>query len=155
MKQAVVSIFALAFASSQPAAAADIAGPGGEGVRRSGAFAGVSLRLPIGGQAEAPRAMLGAGFVHTAMRADGAGARRLALSGIGLDLAPRAEPQFSIGERSLSELKLHARGSGGSTPLIVGGVVLAAGAAALALGGGGGEEDRPSPCPPGVEVCAF
>ena len=117
------------------------------------AFAGATVRLPLGGRSTpVPEARLGVGFSH--YQRDGGGFM-VSRDGPALPVATGfsgGRLELFIGGRSLEQLEREHRLGARSTTfmLVIGG--LAAGAAAVLLLTDGDQED--GPCPPGVEVCA-
>ena len=150
----IAMIAALAAASAgfaAPAAAADTRDR--ETTRERAAFAGASVRLPLGGRrSAAPEARLGVGFYPS--RHDPAGG----MIGATVPALPLAfgfgggRPELLAGGERLSEIERRlGLGKSSTTLLLLGGI--AAGVAAVVLLADGDDDDEDSPCPPGVEVC--
>ena len=90
--------------------------------RQPAAFAGASIRLPLGGKQRArPSARLQLGMVH------GAGtARQIPAGGVELGLTGRGRPEMFVGGQSTRELRerMKLSGSTGDTVWVVFGVAL-------------------------------
>lgn len=103
--------------------------------RRSSAFAGVRLRLPIGtGHAERPSARMQLSTIHEYRNASGATVRSVRPDGLELGLNQRGRLAFSVAGQDVRQTQEQMRlGGGTSTYLIIGGVVLAVVILAVAL----------------------
>lgn len=148
-RTAFVSSFSAALLlAASPAAADPLHGAAFD--RQTGAFAGGTLRLQFGPSASrAPAARLNLGFEHSYRDASGAVTRRVQPPGLELGLRG-GRPELFVSGQSLRDVERRLGAGPGAAILVIGGVALG-GAAVAMLGSGGGE--RPSPCPPGVEVC--
>ncbi len=119
---------ALLLLSAQPCLAADDFRSTGAVDRRSGAFAGMTVRLPVGQQEAKPIARLQLTTVHQSYdRESRLSGRSVRPAGLELGLSGAAKPTFYVGGRSAADIekKLHMKGSN-TTLLIVGGVVVLA-----------------------------
>lgn len=117
---------AAALLAAQPCAAADDFRERRMTDVRPGAFAGVTLRMPIGeGAPRRPRASLRFTSVASIRDAAGASTTRYA-EGVEIGAGPNGRVSLSIGGQGTAQLKdrLGVGGSTGTTLLIVGGVVL-------------------------------
>lgn len=120
-------IAAAAMLAAQPAAAADDFRERRGAETRTGAFAGFSLRVPMGeGRTERPRARLQLTTTASVREAGGATTTRYA-PGIELGSSRRHGVALSIGGTDVRQVdqRLGLSGSRTTTILIVGGVVLA------------------------------
>ena len=127
MRPCFVAIAALLALASQPCLAADDFRDLGAGERRSSAFAGVRLRLPLGAEnPERPSARLQVASFHEYRDATGAMVRGHRSQGVEIGLARTGAPALFIGGRDVAaeRRRLEAKGSTGTTLLIVGGVIL-------------------------------
>lgn len=145
--------FAAMSAAVSPAAAAGPFDTGAATEQHRAAFGGVVLRLGLDGRdRRAPEPRLAFGFTRYERDMGGAFVARGATLPLEAGFAG-GRPQLFVGGESLQqfERRLGVSGSSGTTLLAIGG--LAAGAAAVVLLTR--DDDPASPCPPGVEVCAF
>ncbi|HEX8645120.1 MAG TPA: hypothetical protein VF702_14520 [Allosphingosinicella sp.] len=127
MKSCFVAMAALLALAAQPCLAADDFRDLGAGERRSSAFAGVRLRLPLGAEdPERPSARLQVATFHDYRNATGAMVRSHRSDGIEIGMARTGAPALFVGGRNVAaeRRRLEAKGSTGTTLLIVGGVVL-------------------------------
>lgn len=114
---------------AQPCLAADDFRSLGATERRSGAFAGMTVRMPLDRQRAKPTARLQLTTVHQSYdRSSGLSGRTIMPAGLELGLGRSAKPTLFVGGRSTADIeeKLHVKGSSGTTILIVGGVLLLA-----------------------------
>ncbi len=112
--------------SAKPCLAADDFRSTGAVERRSGAFAGMSVRVPMGQEGAKPSARLQLATVHQAYdRESRLSGRTLRASRIELGLSGSAKPAFYIGGRNAAEVetKLQLKGSG-TTIVLVGAAIL-------------------------------
>ena len=119
-------IVAAAVLAAQPCAAADDFRDMRAPERRSGAFAGLSINVPLDrGIRRRPTARLQLTTTSTVRRADGATITYRA-PGDELGAGRRGRPTYSIAGQNPAEMRerLGVGGSTGTTLLIVGGVVL-------------------------------
>jgi hypothetical protein len=127
-----------AILATQPCAAADDYLPSRSGEARMTAFAGLSVRLPLGGTARpSARLRFATGY---SFRDSASGAVRTDLgSGLEIGAGKRGMPTYFIGGEKASALrdKLGIKGGSGKTLLIVGGVLVAVVIVAVAAGGAG------------------
>ncbi len=119
---------AMLMLSAQPCLAADDFRSIGAVERRSGAFAGMTLRVPMGRQDVGATARLQLATVHQAYNPESRlSGRSWRASGLELGLSGSAKPTFYIGGRNASEVQKRLKMDGsGTTVLLVGGVVLLA-----------------------------
>lgn len=139
IKSAAAGI-AAALLLTQPCAAADDFREFSATNRQMTAFAGVNVRLPLGGTAEAkPSARLQFTTGHS-LYDSGSGAERT-YRGRGLEIGAGKTglPTFFVGGQNAAELqkKLGLKGGSSTTLLIVGGALVAVIIVALAAGGAG------------------
>jgi hypothetical protein len=112
--------------SAQPCLAADDFRSSGAVERRSGAFAGMSVRLPMGQVGAMASARLQLATIHHAYdRESRLSGRSLRASGVELGLSGSARPALYIGGRNAAqaERKLQLKGSG-TTIVLVGAAIL-------------------------------
>lgn len=119
-------VCAAAALAAQPCLAAEIVGPDGDVERRSAAFAGASLSVPIGGagRERAPSARLQLGMTHD-LRGTNGERRRLRAGLVELGLGRSGQPAYFVGGRDVDEIgeRLNVKGKT-TTLLIVGGVLV-------------------------------
>jgi hypothetical protein len=116
--------------------------------RRSGAFAGMAVKMPMGaGQKSIPTARLKLGFTQSYRAANGIPSRT-SFHGSALELGLKAgEPMLFIGGQSTKSLQRRAQLNGGNSWLyIAGGVAVAAAAAFLIFAD---DDTNAEPCTPG------
>lgn len=128
MKLGFAAVAAMLAVAAQPCLAADDFRDVGAGERRSSAFAGVRLRLPLGAEnPDRPSARLQVATFHDYRDATGAMVRSHRSQGVELGLAGRGGPALFVGGQNVAATRqrLEAKGST-RTLLIVGGVVVVA-----------------------------
>ena len=148
----IAAIAAATAGFAAPAAAAENFPWTQDTVRERSAFAGASVRLPLGARRNAaPEARLGVGFHHS--RHDPAGSigatpPTMALA-VGFD---GGRLELLAGGERLAQVERRLGLADSSKLLLVGGLVAGV-AAVVLLADGGDDDDEEGPCPPGVEVC--
>jgi hypothetical protein len=128
MKLGSAAIAAMLAMAAQPCLAADDFRAAGAGERRSSAFAGVRLRLPLGAEnPERPSARLQVATFHDYRDASGATVRSHRSQGVELGLSGGRAPALFVGGRNVAATRERLEASGSTrTLLIVGGVVIVA-----------------------------
>ena len=148
-RTAFVSLLASAFIlGASPAAADPLQGAAFD--RQTGAFAGGTLRCQFGpSSSRAAAARLGLGFEHSYRDASGGVTRRVRPPGLELGLRG-GRPELFVSGQSVRDVERRLGAGPGAAMLVNGGLALG-GAAVVMLSSG--DDERPNPCPPGVEVC--
>jgi hypothetical protein len=152
MNRIASAAFAAAMASlaASPALAADDIHGGSQMERRSGAFAGASFRIPIGGRdggKSSARLQLTMEQRYTDPQRGFAG-RTIRTSGIEFGASPSGRASFYVGGQSLPDLERRMRMTG-STGWVIGGIAIAV--VGLAVVGTLLDNDtnaQPQPAPP-------
>jgi hypothetical protein len=132
-----------------PCLAADDARDAGSGGHAVAAFAGASLRLPLGGGAAAkPSTRLQLTTVHYRADRRSSFLRGHRSAGLELGMADGRKPALFLMGEDVAQMKRRLGIGSGSTPLyILGGVAVAVAAAVLLLDGDG-SSGEPQPAPP-------
>jgi hypothetical protein len=129
---------AAAMLLAQPCAAADDFRDSGATDRHMTAFAGLSVRMPLGSEGRpSARLRFATGY---SLREAGSGAVRSSLGqGLEIGVGKKGIPTYFIGGQRAAELQqtLGIKGGTGTTLLIIGGVLVAVVIVAAAAGGGG------------------
>ncbi len=124
--QSSAAAAAILLLSAQPCLAADDVRSTGAVERRSGAFAGMTVRVPMGREGAKANVRLQLATIHHSYDRD---SRLSGLSyrgsGLELGLSATAKPALYIGGRNAAEVERRLKmGGSGTTVLLVGGVVL-------------------------------
>ena len=132
----VAAMVAAAALAAQPCGAAPT--PGGPGGGAS-AFAGVRLRVPLGGAAVRPQVRLQLAPAYTMRDVRSGAVETVRSEGLEIGLGRGGAPDLYLnGQRSRDvKAKLGVKGSTGTTLLIVGGVLVVLVVVAAAVGGAG------------------
>jgi hypothetical protein len=135
MKKALhpIVIAALSMAAATPSLAADDLRDNGSFERRSGAFAGANLRMPLGTKAATPTARLQLTMIHSLEdRQSGSPTRSFKPAGFELGISGKKAPALFLNGQSMAATKQKLGLSGSTkTIAIIGGVLLAGAAAFL------------------------
>ena len=128
-------------AQACPAAPSPV-GPGGG----TSAFAGVRLRMPLGGEAARPQVRLQLAPAYAVRDARTGTVESVRAEGLEIGLGRGGRPDLYLNGQASRDLKpkLSVKGSTGTTLLIVGGVLVALVVVAAAAGGAAGFGDT---CP--------